>query len=198
LSIGEAVVIVARTTSGKDIVDNLWTSALGTKSSPFLENAEIVAAFRKRDRNIKYVVRFAPNTDHHARYSFDTREECWDFMEAIMNKKLAASVDVESIKSACTHSNSVESGCETIQVWEDQRIPNKQMVKFFRNKNSSAMNVVEFDSNSLMAPEKERRTGKLTFVFRDVQEGPTRDMKYLKIAFSTEESKQEFLREAGF
>jgi hypothetical protein len=195
---GQAVVIVSKSTSGQEILDDLWMPSTGTNSSPFLENSDVVTQFQRREESANFVVSFAPNRNHHPQYSFSTREDCWDFMQAITDKTLCASLDIENIKSACTHGNAVESGCETIQVWEDDTVGLKT-VKFFRNKNPNAkQKVVEVNINCFREPEKEKRTGKLVFAFRDAQDGPTKEMRYLKIGFSNADAEEGFLQQVGF
>jgi hypothetical protein len=68
--------------------------------------------------------------------------------------------------------------------------------------------VLDVDCKFLKPPETEKRSGKVTFAFRDlgVSAGPAqqglsgvlRGMKYLKVAFRDDEEKREFLHEAGF
>jgi hypothetical protein len=200
-STGEGIVIACRTESGQEILDDLWMTQTGTNSSPFLENSDIVKTFRHKDKNANFVVCFAPNPSIHPQYSFATKEDCWDFMQAIVDKTLCASVDVESIKSACTHGNSVESGCETLQVWEDP-IFAMRTVKFYRNKNLYAKpRLVEFNVNCFRFPDNlEKRTGKLVIYFRDGldTESPTKEMRYLKLAFGSADLEEEFLQQVGF
>jgi hypothetical protein len=57
---------------------------------------------------------------------------------------------------------------------------------------------VEFSINCLRFPEKERRTGKLVVGLRDAQDGPTKEMRYLKIKFSNADAEEGFLRGVGF
>jgi hypothetical protein len=197
----EGVIIACRTESGQEVLDDLWIPQDGMNSSPFLENSDVASTFRQRDKNANFVVCFAPNTSVHPQYSFTNKEDCWDFMQAIADKTLCASIDVESIKSACTHGNSVESGCETLQVWEDP-IFTLRTVKFFRNKNLYAKpRLVEFNVNCFRFPDNlEKRTGKLIVNFRDSIDGtsPTKEMRYLKIAFRNLDSEEEFLQQVGF
>jgi hypothetical protein len=195
---GEGVVIVSKTPSGQEVLDDLWMPSVGTNSSPFLENSVVVSTFRHREQSANFVVCFAPNPEHHPQYSFSTKDDCWDFVQAIADKTLCASLDVESIKSACTHGNAAEGGCETIQVWEDDALGLKT-VKFFRNKNKNAkQKVVEVSVNCLRFPKKEKGTGKLVMAFRDAREGPTNEMRYLKIGFSNADAEEGFLYQVGF
>jgi hypothetical protein len=195
---GEGIVIVSKTSSGQEVLDDLWMQSLEINSSPFLENTEVVSAFRYREQSANFVVCIAPHPEHHPQYSFSTKDDCWDFMQAITNKTLRASLDVESIKSACTHGNTAEGGCETIQVWEDSAI-NMKTVKFFRNKNTHAkQKVIEVSVNCLRFPRKERGTGKVVVEFRDARDGPTNEMKYLKIGFSNRDAEEGFLYQVGF
>jgi hypothetical protein len=194
---GQGIVIVSKTSSGQEVLDDLWMPSIGTNSSPFLENSEVVTVFRHREQSANFVVCFAPHPEHHPQYSFSTKDDCWDFMQAIADKILCASLDVESIKSACTHGNAAEGGCETIQVWEDDAIGLKT-VKFFRNKNMHAkQKVVEVSVNCLRFPKKERGTGKLVMDFRDSKDGPTNEMRYLKIGFSNSDAEEGFLHQIG-
>jgi hypothetical protein len=130
-------------------------------------------------------------------------------MQHVVGRTLCSSVNVSSIKSACTHGNAVESGTETLQIWEsmpDELSPTSPIararartVKFFRNKNPGVQQqVVEFDCNALRPPDVDARSGKVSFRFRDVREGVVKDMKYLKIAFSSDEDRIDFLHEVGF
>lgn len=195
---GQGIVIVSKTQSGQDVLDDLWMPSLGTNSCPFLENAEVASTFQRRDRSANFVVCFAPHPEHHPQYSFSTREDCWDFMQAIADKALCASLDVESIKSACTHGHAAEGGCATIQVWEDDALGMKT-IKIFRNKNELAkQKVVEINVNCLRCPKKERGTGKLVVDFRDAKDGLTSEMKYLKIGFSNTDAEEGFLLQVGF
>jgi hypothetical protein len=195
---GEGIAIVCRTDSGQDVIDDLWMASAGTNSTPFIENSEIAKEYRQRDPNVKFVVAFAPNPKHHPQYSFSTKEDCWDFMQAITDKILCASIDVESIKSACTHGNSVESSCQTLQIWDDA-IFSVRTVRFFRNKNESAKpRIVEVNVNCFRCPDDGKRTRKLTVWLRDALESSTKDMKYLKLIFSTADGEEEFLQMLGF
>jgi hypothetical protein len=198
---GEGIVIACRTESGQEVIDDLWIPQAGTNSNPFLENSDIVTTFRQRDKNANFVICFAPNPSTHPQYSFATKADCWDFMQAIVDKTLCASLDVESIKSACTHGNSVESGCETLQIWEDP-VFTIRTVKFFRNKNLYAKpRIVELNVNCFRFPDNlDRRTGKLIVQFRDGLDvtSPTKEMRYLKIAFGHPDLEEEFLQQAGF
>ncbi|KAE9972612.1 hypothetical protein BLS_003952 [Venturia inaequalis] len=195
---GEGIVIVSKTPSGQDVLDDLWMPSLGTNSCPFLENAEVTSTFHHREKSARFVVCFAPHPEHHPQYSFSTRDDCWDFMQAIAGKTLCASLDVESIKSACTHGHAAEGGCSTIQVWEDDALGLKT-IKLFRNKNELAkQKVVEINVNCLRSPKKERGTGKLVMDFRDAKNGPTSEMKYLKIGFSNADAEEGFLHQVGF
>lgn len=195
---GEGVVIVSKTSNGQPVLDDLWMPSLGTNSSPFLENAEVAGAFRHREESANFVVCFAPHPEHHPQYSFSTKDDCWDFMQAIADKTLCASLDVENIKSACTHGNAAEGGCTTIQVWDDDAIGLKT-VKCFRNKNTHAkQRVVEINVNCLRVPKKERGTGKLVVEFRDAKDGLTNEMKYLKMGFSNVDAEEGFLHQVGY
>ncbi|QDS71015.1 hypothetical protein FKW77_007955 [Venturia effusa] len=194
---GEGIVIVSKTPSGQDVLDDLWMPSLGTNSWPFLVNAEVASTFRRREPSANLVVCFAPHPEHHPQYSFSTRDDCWDFMQAIADKTLCASLDVENIKSACTHGNAAEGGCVTIQVWDDNAL-NLRTLKIFRNKNTLAkQKVVEINVNCLRSPKKERGTGKLVVDFRDAKDGPTSEMKYLKIGFSNMDAETGFLHQVG-
>jgi hypothetical protein len=194
---GFGVIIVSTTPLHHDIKDPLWMPNLGTNSSPFLEHVDIVQQFQKVDKNINFIVRFAPNANRHPQYSFTNREDCWDFMQAITEKTLCASIDVESIKSAATHASAYEAGTETIQIWEDRQT-HKRTVKFFRNKNEQARDrVVELDIGWFRQPQKERRTQKLLIEFRDSGDPLAREMRYLKIVFSNTDAEQGFLAECG-
>lgn len=83
-------------------------------------------------------------------------------------------------------------------MWEDAD-SGSRTVKFFRNKNASAASlVVEFDCNNLRAAKKEKLTGKLVISLRDVRDGRApKDIKYLKIAFSSNQAEEEFLHYVG-
>lgn len=195
---GEGIVIVSKTPSGQDVLDDLWMPSQGTNSCPFLENAEVAGTFQRREKSAHFVVCFAPHPEHHPQYSFSSRDDCWDFLQAIADKTLCASLDVESIKSACTHGHAVEGGCKTIQVWEDDALGLKT-IKFFRNKNKLAkQKVVEINVNFLRFPKKERGTGKLVVDFRDAKDALTSEMKYLKIGFSNTDAEEGFLHQIGF
>jgi hypothetical protein len=195
---GFGVIIVSTTPLGQEIPDPLWIPATGVNSSPFLEHMEIVQAFQKNDPTVNFIVRFAPNANKHPQYSFTNREDCWDFLQAITEKALRASIDIESIKTATTHATAVESGTETIQIWED-RHTNKRTVKFFRNKNEYARpSVVELDLGLLKQPHRERRTGKYVIELRDSGEPLARELRYLKIAFSNPDAEEGFMHECGF
>jgi len=188
------------------IRDDLWMSTIRTNASPFFENEEILKAMRFHDPNINCVVKMAPNPAGHPSYSFARVKDGWEFVQSVVCRTLVCSVNIATIKSACTHGNSVESGMETMQVWEDEDSTgdtagrfNGRTVKFFRNKNPSATTqVVEFNCNMLRPPEIDARGGKVTFRFRDVREGAIKDMKYLKIAFMKDEDRETFLHEVGF
>ncbi|TID26858.1 hypothetical protein E2P81_ATG01320 [Venturia nashicola] len=195
---GEGIVVVSKTPSGQDVLDDLWMPSLGTNSCPFLENAEVASTFQRRDKSANFVVCFAPHPEHHPQYSFSSRDDCWDFMQAIADKSLCASLDVESIKSACTHGHAAEGGCATIQVWEDDALGLKT-IKLFRNKNELAkQKVIDINVNCLRMPKKEKGTGKLVVDFRDSKDGFTSEMKYLKIGFSNADAEEGFLCQVGF
>jgi hypothetical protein len=201
---GTGIRLVVKTSDGQRIVDDLWMTGPATNTSPFFENSEIVSTFKKRDAAINYVVHFSPHASFHPQYSFATKEDAFDFMSTITGKTLLCSIDIDSIKSSMTHGNAFEAGCETLQVWDDPMAAMKtsggaKTIKFFRNKNASANSrVVEFQVNCLRAPEKERKTGKLVFAFRDMLDGVTRELKYLKIAFGNDPERAEFLKTIGF
>jgi hypothetical protein len=196
--------LVVKTSDGQRIVDDLWMTGPATNTSPFFEHSEIVSTFKKRDDTINYVVHFSPHASFHPQYSFVTKKDAFDFMSTITGKTLLCSIDIDSIKSSLTHGNAFEAGCETMQVWDDPAAPmntsgGAKTVKFFRNKNAAAASrVVEFETNCLRKPEKERKTGKLVFNFRDTQNGLTRELKYLKIAFGNDPERAEFLSIVGF
>ena len=135
------VTIVSTTPTGHEIKDPLWIPAKGFNSSPFLEHVDVIHQFQKNDPNVRFIVRFAPNANVHPQYSFTSREDCWDFMQAITEKTLCASIDVETVKSAATHASAVEAGTETLQIWEDRQ-NNRRTVKIFRNN-------LPWDSNAL-------------------------------------------------
>jgi hypothetical protein len=195
---GFGVIIVSTTPLGHEIQDSLWIPSTGENSSPFLEHVEIVNAFQKHDPNINFVVRFVPNTNRHPQYSFSNREDCWVFMQAITDKVLCASIDVETIKSAATRATAVESGMETMQIWED-RNSSKRIIKFFRNKNEDAQQrVVELDLARLRQPNKERRTGKVVIDLRDSDDALVKELRYLKIGFTNADAEQGFMHECGF
>lgn len=195
---GFGVIIVSTTPLGHEIQDPLWIPATGTNSSPFLEHVDIVQQFQKNDPNVNFIVRFAPNANVHPQYSFTHREDCWTFLEAITERTLCASIDVESVKSAATHASAVEAGTETLQIWEDRQ-NNRRTVKFFRNKNELArQRVVELDLGWFRQPQKDRRTQKMLIEFRDSGDPLARELKYLKIIFSNPDAEEGFMHECGF
>ena len=195
---GFGVIVVSTTPIRTEIQDPLWIPMAGLNSSPFLEHIEVVQQFQKIDPTVKFVVRFAPNTDRHPQYSFTNREDCWDFMQAISEKILVASIDVESIKTAATHAAAFEAGMETIQIWED-RHTNRRTIKFFRNKNETARDrVVELDLGWLRQPQKDRRTSRTLIELRDSGDPLARELKYLKIVFSSTDAEAGFMHECGF
>ncbi|KAF2429321.1 hypothetical protein EJ08DRAFT_680069 [Tothia fuscella] len=195
---GEGIAVVCRTESGQDVVDDLWMASSGMNSTPFIENSDIANEYQRREKSAKFVVSFAPNPKHHPQYSFSTKEDCWDFVQAITDKILLASIDVESIKSACTHGNSVETSCQTVQIWDDSMF-SLRTVRFFRNKNENAQpRIVELNVNEFRCPDDGKRSGKLTVWLRDALEGPGKDLKYLKIVFSSGDQEEEFLQLVGF
>jgi len=198
-----AITIVLRTDTGQEILDSLWMPQTNSNASPFLEHSEIVAAMRdQHDTTIQSVVHFAPNPGKHPQYSFTTNADCEDFMRAVVGKLLVSSVDIATIKSACTHGNSYEVGCETMQIWQDPDAAagiSSRTIKIFRNKNPTASAaVVEIAVSCLKAPDKEFRSGKLSFGLRDMKDDHVREMKYLKIAFSNNLARDEFLCQTGF
>jgi hypothetical protein len=196
--VGFGIIIVSTTPLGYEIQDPLWIPAAGENSSPFLEHMEIVHAYQRHDPSVNFIVRFAPNANRHPQYSFSNREDCWDFLQAITDKVLCASIDIETIKSAATHATAVESGMETIQVWED-RNSSKRSIKFFRNKNENTrQRVVELDLGRLRDPHKERRTGKTVIDLRDSSDALAKELRYLKIAFSNADAEEGFMHECGF
>jgi hypothetical protein len=210
-SSNDSISIYARMSDSTNniIRDDLWIAKIGKNAAPFFENAEIVDVMRSTlDKTIACVVKFAPNPADHPQYSFKSLQDGWEFMQYVAGKTLCCSVNVATIKSACTHGNSVESGTETIQIWENSpddadgpvgNRPRSRMVKFFRNKNPTVQQqVIEFDCNTLRPPDVEARSGKVSFRFRDVREGVIKDMKYLKIIFTGEEDRIDFLHEVGF
>jgi hypothetical protein len=189
---------VSTTPIRTEIQDPLWIPTSGVNSSPFLEHDEIVQQFQKIDPHIKFIVRFAPNTNRHPQYSFTSREDCWDFVQAITEKVLIASIDVESIKTAATHASAFESGMETIQIWEDKG-NNRRTLKFFRNKNENAKErVVELELGWLRQPHKERRTQRTMIELRDSGDPLARELRYLKIVFSNPDAEAGFMHECGF
>lgn len=195
---GFGVIIVSTTPLHHEIQDPLWIPVSGVNSSPFLEHVDVIQQFQKIDPNINFMVRFAPNTNRHPQYSFTNREDCWDFMQAITEKVLCASIDVESIKTAATHASAFEAGTETIQIWED-RYTRKRTVKFFRNKNENAkQRVVDLDLGWFRQPHKERRTQKTLIEFRDSGDALARELRYLKIVFSNPDAEAGFMHECGF
>ncbi|KIW08655.1 uncharacterized protein PV09_00610 [Verruconis gallopava] len=195
---GFGVIIVSTTPLGHEIQDSLWIPTEGVNSSPFLEHVEVVHTFQRRDPTVNFVVRFVPNTSKHPQYSFTNREDCWDFMQAITEKVLCASLDIETVKSAATHASAVEAGTETIQIWEDQ-LSSKRTLKLFRNKNEHArQRVVELDVGLLRQPHKERRTQKLVVELRDSGDPLARELRYLKIVFSNPDAEEGFMHECGF
>ncbi|KAF2401615.1 hypothetical protein EJ06DRAFT_580899 [Trichodelitschia bisporula] len=190
-----AITLISKTSTGQEIVDDLWMTAAGANNTPFLENVAIVAAFRARDPRINFVVRFAPHASFHPQYSFVNRDEAWGFVEAITGRKVLTSVDVESIKSALTHGNAQEAGCETLQVLDG---PGGRVVRFVRNKNPAAGgSVVEVDAACIRPPkEAERRGRKMVLGLRDGV-GIGRELRYLKVVFGSEEGREEFLNAVG-
>jgi hypothetical protein len=195
---GHGTVVVATTTSGTQMVDDLWMPSVNANASPFLEKSGMIAAMRQQDPAIQSVVHFVPDPGRHPQYSFASHQDCWDFMQAVSRRKLCTSIDFQSIQSNLTRGNSYETSDDTLQVWEGAN-SGSCTVKFFRNKNTSAASqVVEFDCNRLRAAEKERRTGKLVISLRDVRDGgASKDIKYLKIAFSSNQAEEEFLHHVG-
>jgi hypothetical protein len=195
---GFGVIVVSTTPTRSEIQDPLWMPTPGVNSSPFLEHEEIVQQFQRIDPHVKFIVRFAPNTSRHPQYSFTSREDCWDFVQAITEKVLVASIDVESIKTAATHASAFESGMETIQIWEDRQT-NRRTLKFFRNKNENARErVVELELVWLRQPHKERRTQRTLIELRDAGDPLVRELKYLKIIFSNPDAEAGFMHECGF
>lgn len=191
--------IVATTPSGAKLVDDLWMPSIKAIASPFIENPEATATMRQRDPAIQSVVHFVPDADERRpRYSFASHQDYLEFMQAIAGRRLCASIGVRSIKSNKTRGNACETGDDTLQVWEGAD-KGSRTVRFFRGKNADAVpQVVELDCNCLRAPEKEERGGKLVFLLRDVRDGGvTKDIKYLKIAFSGRQAEEEFLDAAG-
>jgi hypothetical protein len=200
---GACISVYARMSDSKIVRDDLWMSGLRTNASPFFEHIEIVNAMRQyHDPTIACVIKFAPNPADHPQYSFAAIQDGWEFVQHVTGKTLICSVNVASIKSACTHGNHVESGTDTIQVWEEEAEPGRmrsRTVKFFRNKNPSVIHqVVEFNCNALRPPEQDHRCGKVTFRFRDMRDGNVKDMRYIKIAFLNNEDKETFVHEVGF
>lgn len=225
---GDCISIFSRMPDKNVIRDDLFVAALRSNAAPFFEHADIVTAMRAahgNDRALACVVKFAPKPADHPQYGFASVQDAWDFMQHVVGRMLCCSVNVLSIKSAYTHGNAVESGTETLQIWE--ALPEDNMaiitttattttntngtptspisrartrtVKFFRNKNSNVQQqVVEFDCNALRPPDVDTRSGKVSFRFRDVREGVVKDMRYLKIQFSGEEDRIDFLHEVGF
>lgn len=179
-----------------------------SNTSPFLEHSEVVRAFRgAHDSTIGQIVRFAPQSAFHPQYSFVRRDDAIGFAAAVAGMRLLASVDVESVKSAGTHGNSMEAGCETMQVWGEGAAGvgfataggEGRWIKLFKNKNPAAGEhaVVEFDTKWMRAAQVERRAWRVVVPFRDGVGGVATEMKYLKIAFSAKEGRDEFLTATG-
>lgn len=193
-----AITIVSKTPSGQEIPDRLFMPTLGVNSSPFLEHMEVVHAFQRHDPHAHFIVRFAPNPAQHPQYSFSNQDACWEFLQSITEKFLCASVDIESIKSAVTHGNTTESGVATLQVWEDRQT-SRRSIQFFRNKNSHArQRVIEIDVENLMPPRLEKKTGKMIIELRHQEDPSTKELKYLKIDFSSPDFQERFLCEGRF
>jgi hypothetical protein len=205
---GYSTCVLARMLDNRVIADKLFSAAQRANAAPFFESAETVAALRHTlsAESLGCIVKFAPEPGAHPQYLFKSVQDGWEFMQHVAERTLLCSANVHSIKSACTHGNSVEAGTETIQIWEDTPVDGDAIgkartrtVKFFRNKNPHSGNqVVEFDCNTLRPPDVDARSGKVTFRFRDVREGVVKEMKYLKIAFLSEEDRIDFLHEVGF
>jgi hypothetical protein len=192
------VTIVATTSFGANMIDDLWIPSIEAIASPFIEKPEAAAAIHDRDPAIQSVVHFVPAVGRHPRYSFASHQACRDFMQAVTGRRLCASIAVCSIKSNKTRGSACETGEDTLQVWEGAD-RGSRTIRFFRAQNAGAVpQVVDIDCNVLRAPEKEERGSKLVFSLRDVREGGvTQEFKYLKIAFLSSQAEEEFMEATG-
>ncbi|KAF2840961.1 hypothetical protein M501DRAFT_656167 [Patellaria atrata CBS 101060] len=184
-------------TGTQPIHDYLWHSASRSNSLPFLEHREIIDRFCARDPNIREVVKFAPNPEEHAQYSFSNKIDAWAFLNACTNQTLKASVDVDKVKSDCTHGNAEEMGAGTLQIWETES--EEREFKMFRNKITGKMQkVVTIQLEELRNPVKDKSGKKTKVEFLNKSKGLGREMGYLKISFSRAKDQTTFWKEANW
>jgi hypothetical protein len=141
---GRGIVIIARTTGGQEVADNLWLPSWNENAKPFLEHDDIVGAMRHSaaQRNfarpgenafvsnsgqgvvIAAVVFFAPHPSKHPQYAFSTIQDAWDFVSATSTANDLHNPDLDwSLSLVCSASvTSVKSALTHGNVEESSHI----------------------------------------------------------------------------